>query len=141
MSINSEQLYELVRTCSNEVYNKVNDPLSVSRIQQAVIASALQGQFIVVFEYPKAVGQALQVEAQGNTPDFDVEVLTYYKTAVGPIADFFADSKFVLSGLPEAAGFKVSWSGAKAPEVEEGAEAEPVKVIEGVVDATKDNVE
>jgi len=134
MSVNSEQLYELVRNYSNDVYNRTNGPLSVSRIVQAVIASSLQGQFIVIFEYPKAVSQALVVEAQGNTPDFDADVLEYYKTAVGPIANYFAGSKFVLSGLPEAGGFKVSWSGAKAPETDESVEA-----IEGV-DTTKDNI-
>jgi len=147
MSLSNDLLYDLARNYSNGVYNSNTDPLSVSRIHQAIIAASLQGQFTVVFEYPKTVSQALIIDQQGNTPDFDPDVLEYYKTAVQAIDTAFTGSKFVLNGLPDAGGFKVSWSTAKPSEVEiaaarAAAEAEAsseAPVVE--VEATKDNVE
>jgi len=111
-TLDGTTLYNLLRGYSNAVYSNQQDPLSVPRIQQACVAAALQGQFSVVFEYPKTVSQALVIEQQGNTPDFDASVLSYYKTATQIVVDSFKGSPFTLSGLPNAGGFKVSWSGA-----------------------------
>lgn len=115
-TLDGTTLFNLLRGYSNAVYNSQQDPLSVPRIQQACVAASLQGQFSVVFEYPKTVAQALVIEQQGNTPDFDPAVLTYYKTATQSVVDSFKSSPFTLSGLPNAGGFKVSWSGATASE-------------------------
>jgi hypothetical protein len=115
MSLDFATLYNLARDFSNSTYGNSEEPLSVSRIQRSVLAAALNGQFLVAFEYPKAVAQALAVEQQGNTPDFDPKVLSYYKTATQAVVTAFSGSPFTLSGLQDAAGFKVSWSGAVLP--------------------------
>lgn len=114
MSLDNNSLYLLVRSFSNSSYNP-EDPLSLPKIQQAVMLAALQGQYMVAFEYPKAVSNALVIEAQGNVPDFSADVLSYYKRSINAIAKAFEGSQFVLSALQNAGGFKVSWSGAQPP--------------------------
>jgi len=117
-TLDGTTLFNLLRGYSNAVYNNQQDLLSVARIQQACVVAALQGQYSQVFEYPKTVAQALVIEQQGNTPDFDASVLSYYKTATQTVVDSFKGSPFTLSGLPNAGGFKVSWSGATATATE-----------------------
>jgi hypothetical protein len=137
MSLPADALFELVRNYSGSVYTNTNDPLSVPRVQQALVAASLQGQYSVVFEYPKVVSQALMLGQQGNTPDFDVETLNYYKNAPNRIVVAFKDSKFSLTGLPDAGGFKISWSMAVPP-----TPVEETPVAETPVDNTPvDNVE
>jgi len=132
MSLDTATLFTLARNFTNSVYNNAQDFLSVSRVQQTVIAAALQGQFSVAFEYPKTVSQALLIEQQGNTPDFSADVLNYYKTATSAVVESFRGSQFVLSGLPNAGGFKVSWSNVPVPTA--------APVVEAVAVDAKDNI-
>lgn len=112
--LDNATLFTLARGLANANYSNTTDPLGVPRVQQAVIAAALQGQFAVNFEYPKTVSQAMVLQEQGNVPDFDPVVLTYYRAATQGVFQAFAGSQFNVSGLPSAAGFKVSWSQASA---------------------------
>ncbi len=135
MSLTNTQLFSLAREFSSSAYGNAEDPLSVARIQRAVVSASLNGNYLVAFEYPKAVVQAMAVESQGNTPDFDPAVLTYYKNALQAVVTAFDGSPFVLSNLAEGAGFKVSWSGATPPPA-------PAATTPAVTDVTaKDNVE
>lgn len=109
-------LYNLARNLANANYSNTTDPLGVPRVQQAVIAAALQGQFAVNFEYPKTVSQAMVLQEQGNVPDFDPTVLAYYRSATQAVFQAFTGSQFSVGGLPNATGFKVSWSQAQATE-------------------------
>ena len=43
-------------------------------------------------------------------PDFDPAVLNYYRAATQKVFHAFGGSQFSVGGLPNAAGFKVSWS-------------------------------
>jgi hypothetical protein len=114
-TLDNATLYTLVRNLANANYNDAVDtmPLSIFRVQQGIIAAALQGQFAVTFEYPKTVSQSLLALEQGNVPDFDPNVLTYYRTATQTVYQAFAGSQFVVSSLQNASGFKVSWSQAQ----------------------------
>lgn len=115
MSLDSSTLFTLARSFSNSVYGNSQDFLSVSRVQQTILAAALQGQFSVVFEYPKTVSSALLIEKDGQTPDFSVDVLNYYKNSTNSLVESFRGSPFVLSGIPNAGGFKISWSSVPVP--------------------------
>lgn len=112
--LDNTTLYALARGLANANYSNTTDPLGVPRVQQAMLAAAQQGQFAVNFEYPKTVSQAMVLQEQGNVPDFDPTVLTYYRTATQAVFHAFAGSQFNVSGLPNATGFKVSWSQAQA---------------------------
>lgn len=108
--LDNNNLYTLARSLSNANYNNVTDPMSVFRIQQSILMHALQGLFVVTFEYPKAVSQALLRQEQGNVSDFDPTVLNYYRTATKAVFQAFAGSQFQVSMLSDGSGFKVCWA-------------------------------
>lgn len=123
MSFDNNTLYDLARNLSNANYNNTTAPLDLYRVQLGVITAALQGQFALSFEFPKTVSQAMLLQEQGNVPDFDPTVLNYYRTATQAVFQAFQGSKFVVSGLPNAGGFRVSWSQAVAADAPTTADA------------------
>jgi len=100
-------LYTLAKNITDSQYQQ--QELSVGNLITHIFQAALQGQYYIVFKYPDAIANALVIEAKGDTPDFSAEVLSKFKADVDKVITAFKDSIFIIEGIPDVAGFKISW--------------------------------
>ena len=135
-----DSLYQLVTEVTNAQYQPTYATLSVPILKRMILTAALQGKYMVVYQYPESVAQAMVIEQQGQVPDFSPRVLLEYKKATQDIVDTFEGSKFVITSVQGTNGFKVSWSGATPPPkpVEQSQTSENTDVD---VDTSADNIE
>lgn len=109
--IDIKTVHMLAKGLSDSFY-QTKDPLSTESMCQQILAAAQQGRYVILFQFPEALVQAMTIRNQGQVPDFDPAILDYYDKATQDLVVVFKDSPFTVSGMPDGSGFKISWSSA-----------------------------